>query len=368
MTPTLAGRLQTRLVLSLVPGLPAALAAAGLHGSLTISGALLGLLVITVLGLAWDAAYQSLQDRRWDRDWPRLFTLLSWAPEAFGSWGVLRFLNAAAPLGTHLAFFTVLWSAALLARTVVLPVLLPHWRHEGSRLVVRRASPSRAPAAAPAEAPTHVAAPVAGWFATPRLATLALFAAVIGAVVLLAPLLGKEKDPATSAEARLTHGEEHQAVQVQQPTRSRSWDTTKRVLPAYVEFPAAGLATKPGMTLMKKDGVLVTPDADHAAWYGQGAAPGQRGPAVVIGSTDAVFKGLTAAREGQKIRVARTDGSRVVFEVDKVTTVDARSFPTQEVYGATPRPLLRLIGYDQASGRNTIVFAHAAWVTDPVEE
>lgn len=364
MTPTLTGRLQTRLALALVPGLPVALAAAGLLSGLTLGGALTGLLAITVLGLGWDAAYQSLQDRRWDRDWPRLFTLLSWAPEAFGSWFVLDLLGAAAPLDTHLALFTALWSAALLAQGAVLPVLLPHWRHEGRRLV---GVPTAKPAPAPAEAPTHAAAASGRGLraGVPRLAALALFATVIGAVVLLAPLLGKD-DPA-STNARLAHGEEHQTAQVQQPTRRRDWDTTKRVLPASVEYPAAGLSTKLGMTLMKENGVLITPDPDHAAWYGQGAAPGQRGPAVVIGSTDTIFKGLEKARRGQQIRVVRTDGSRVAFVVDRVTTVDARSFPTQKVYGADRRPLLRLIGYDEASGRNTIVFAHAAWVMAPVE-
>lgn len=371
MTPTLAGRFQTRLALTLVPGLPVALTAAGLLDRLTIPGALIALLAVTVLGLGWDAAYTSLQDRRWDRDWPRLFTLLSWAPEAFGSWLALGLVGAAAPLGTHLLLFTGLWVAALIAQGAVLPVLLPHWRHDGRRL-----SGVRTPAA-PAGAPTHAAAPASqrprlglGALAQrpglPRLATLALFVAVIAAVVFLAPLLGTEKE-ASTADARLTHGEEHPAAQVQQPTRRRDWDTTRRVLPAAVSFPGAGLSAKLGMTLMKEDGVLVTPDPDHAAWYGQGAAPGQRGPAVVIGSTDSVFTGLDKARRGQQIRVVRADGSRVAFVVDRVATVDARSFPTQEVYGADRRPLLRLIGYDEASGRNTIVFAHAAWVMDPVE-
>lgn len=375
MTPTLAGRLQTRLALALVTGLPVALATAGLLDRLTISGALIGLLGVTVLGLGWDAAYTSLQDRRWDRDWPRLFTLLSWAPEGFGSWLTLDLLGAAAPLGTHLVLFTALWVAALVAQGTVLPVLLPHWRHDGRRLAGVR-TPA-VPAAVPVDAPTHAATPASrrprpgiGALAQrpglPRLATLALFAAVIAAVVLLAPLLGKEKGT-SSADARLTHGEEHQAAEVEQPTRRRDWDTTKRVLPSAVAFPGAGLSTKLGMTLMKEDGVLVTPDPDHAAWYGQGAAPGQRGPAVVIGSTDSVFTGLDKARRGQQIRIVRADGSRVAFVVDRVARVDARSFPTQEVYGADRRPLLRLVGYDEESGRNTIVFAHAAWVTDPVE-
>ncbi|GGO90469.1 hypothetical protein GCM10011584_22310 [Nocardioides phosphati] len=384
MTPTLAGRVQTRLALALVPGVPVALAAAGLLDHLTLGRALIGLLVITVLGLVWDAAYQALQDRRWDRDWPPLLTLLSWVPEACASWLALNALGSAAPRGTHLVFFTLLWSAALLVRAAVLPVLLPHWRHEGQRLVVARAraaipAPARAPeATTTAEEPAAEEAPARSrGFSlgalglrpgTPRFATVALFVGVFGAVLLLAPLLGHDTPP-PAADPRLTHGEEHQAMKVERVRRLHAWDTTKRVLPAYVEFPAAGVDTRLGMTLMKENGVLVTPDPRHAAWYGQGAAPGQRGPAVVIGSTDAIFQGLAHAKAGQQLRVVRTDGSRVAFTVDRVMTVDARAFPTQEVYGATRRPLLRLVGYDAESGRNTIVFAHAAWVTAaPMED
>lgn len=367
MTPTLAGRMQTRLALALLPGVPVALAGAGLLGHATIGSALATLLAFAVLGLGWDTAYQSLQDQRWDRDWPRLFTLLSWAPEAFGSWLVLHLLGAAVPMGTHLLLFTLLWGAALLARVVVLPVLLPHRRHDGHRLLgVRPARPTST------EEPSHRSALGLDSLGlrpgTPRFAAVALFAAVVGAVVLLPPMLGHDRQASSSADQRLTQGEEQQAVRVEQTRRLRTWDTTKRVLPAYVEFPAAGVDTRLGMTLMKQNGALVTPDPAHAAWYGEGAAPGQRGPAVVIGSTDAVFRRIAEVKRGQHLRIVRTDGSRVDFAVDRVATVDTSAFPTREVYGATRRPLLRLIGYDEKSGRNTIVFAHAAWVTTARED
>jgi hypothetical protein len=364
VTPTLAGRVQTRLALALLPGLPVALAVAGLLDDLTTGRALSTLLAVTVLGLGWDAAYQRLQDQRWDRDWPRLFTLLSWVPEALGSWLVLHLLGAAAPLGSHLVLVTLVWGAALLARAAVLPVLLPRWRHDGHRLLGARAPRA---ATSPGQQRSHRSSFNLGGLTlrpgAPRLAAVALFAAVVAAVVLLPPMLGNDQQASSSADPRLTDGEEQQAVHVQRAARLRTWDTTKRVLPAYVEFPAARVDTRLGMTLMKENGALVTPDPAHAAWYGEGAAPGQRGPAVVIGSTDAVFKGLADVERGQHLRVVRTDGSRVDFAVDRVATVDAASFPTREVYGATRRPLLRLIGYDEESGRNTIVFAHAAWVT-----
>lgn len=412
MTPTIAGRLQTRLALAVVPGLPAAAFAAATLDKLPPGDALTGLGIITLLGFGWDAAHQAIQDRRWDRDWPRIFTLASWVPEAFGSWLVLEVLGAAAPLGTHLAFFTLLWGAALVFRVAVLPVLLPRWRHEGQRLVgtSARTTPTAAvaeePAAAVTEEPVTVSpAPEPATKgparrgtpkrsglgtlgiqpATGRLAALALFFGVVGALVLLAPLLGDKDEPVT-AEARLTTSDGAQSVNTKLsphvhedgevhlhdedgtgvPAASggggadeKGWDTTKRVVPAYIDFEAADLATPLKMTLMKPDGVLVTPNPETAAWFGQGAAPGQRGPAVVIGSTDAVFKGIANAERGQKLRVIRADRSEVTFVVDSVTTVDARDFPTQKVYGANPDPLLRLVGFDETSGRNTIVFAHA---------
>lgn len=409
MTPTLAGRLQTRLALAVVPGLPAAVFAAATLDKLPPGDALTGLGVITLLGFGWDAAHQAIQDRRWDRDWPRVFTLASWAPEAFGSWLVLEVLGAAAPLGTHLAFFTLLWVTALLFRVAVLPVLLPRWRHEGQRLVGANSTATLADAepAEAAEAPEETPAPEPATAkgpsrrgaprraslgalglqpSTTRLAAVALFLGIVGALVLLAPMLGDKDDDAVTAEARLTTSDGAQSVNTKLsphvhedgevhlhdedgtgvPAASggggadeKGWDTTKRVVPAYIEFEAADLATPLKMTLMKPDGVLVTPNPETAAWFGQGAAPGQRGPAVVIGSTDAVFRGIANAERGQKLRVIRADRSEVTFVVDSVATVDARDFPTQKVYGANPEPLLRLVGFDETSGRNTIVFAHA---------
>ncbi|TCJ23179.1 sortase domain-bontaining protein [Nocardioides jejuensis] len=372
MTPTLAGRLQTRIALAVVPGLPVTAFSAAMLDKLTPADALVGLVAITVVGLGWDAAYQAIQDRRWDRDWPRPFTLLSWIPEAFGSWLVLHLLDRAAPLGTHLAFFTALWLAALAVRAMVLPVLLPRSRHEGQRLRGVRGSTSDDPLpvadSVEQTGPQHSRArgfSLMGLKPQPgngRLATLALFFGIVGAVVLLAPLLDNHHAGPMSADALMTKSGaamDRADKNDRSGATSTDWDTSRRVLPSSIVFHGADLATTLTMTLMKPDGVLVTPDEQHAAWYGQGAAPGQRGPAVVIGSSDAVFKGLRDAHRGQRLQVARKDHSTVTFVVDSVDTVDAASFPTQKVYGASPRPLLRLVGYDAASGRNTIVFAHA---------
>lgn len=397
MTPTLVGRLQTRLALAVVPGLPVTAFAAATLDKLTPRDAFVGLVVITVLGLGWDLVQQALQERRWDRDWPRLFALASWLPEAYGSWLALHLLGAAAPVGTHLAFFTLVWGAALATRALVLPVLLPHWRHEGQRLVgvpLSAGPAATGPAAEPASGQSVLGA-LGLTPRTQRFATLALCLGIIGALVLIAPLLDRNADQPAAADQRLTTGAGYQSASSRiaphihedgdvhmhdkdgkeiparhaAGVRLKEWDTTRRLAPAYVEFKGAGVATALQRTRMKPDGVLVTPEARQAAWFNQGAAPGQRGPAVLIGSTESAFEGIDQAKAGQLLRVVRVDGSQINFEVDTVRTVDARDFPTQTVYGADPDPLLRLVGYDDESGRNTIVFAHAvSMVKSPLED
>jgi hypothetical protein len=78
----------------------------------------------------------------------------------------------------------------------------------------------------------------------------------------------------------------------------------------------------------------------------------------------AVFYRLGALHRGDAIRVRRRDGSAVVFRVRRVERWPKARFPTARVYGATPRPSLRLVtcggALDPAAGHsvdNTIVFA-----------
>ena len=107
-------------------------------------------------------------------------------------------------------------------------------------------------------------------------------------------------------------------------------------------------------------------------WYSAGPAPGQQGPAVVLGHVDspqgpAVFARLEELRPGDRIEVTRADASTAVFVVDRSISVPQQGFPTAEVYGPTPDAELRLIicdgSYDRAAGRyehNLVVFATLA--------
>jgi hypothetical protein len=107
-----------------------------------------------------------------------------------------------------------------------------------------------------------------------------------------------------------------------------------------------------------------------------GVAPGQVGPAIIIGHVDGspatdggphqqgIFLHLRELRAGDKIEVKRVDGSTVFFQVYRSIQVAKTGFPSQEVYGNTATPELRLItcsgqfvGGQFGYNDNIIVFA-----------
>lgn len=374
MTPTLRGRTQTRLALALTIGLPIVLLAAAVLDPLTVGGGLALLAALTLTGLVADAAYQVIQERRPQRDWPPLLALAGLLPEIVGSWLILELLGRSATVMTSLGVAGAVAIAGWAAQQGPLTVLVPASRYRGGRLIAERPEPAALPAEQgveqPAEQPekAHAGRTVTTSLRlTPhRLVALVMFGGVVGSLVLLAPIVG-----------HLGHNHHHEAVaetdhgdgSPDPGAVATSWDTGSRVRPAYLEFADAKVASNVAKVRVNARGVLTSPRQERAAWYADGAAPGQRGPAVLIGSSDAVFANLTSARAGQELRVVRADGSKVNFAVDRVRTVDASRFPTDAVYGASPDPLLRLVGYDHASGRNVIVFAHAvSMVPGPVHE
>ncbi|MER5649029.1 class F sortase [Streptosporangium sp. NPDC002524] len=140
--------------------------------------------------------------------------------------------------------------------------------------------------------------------------------------------------------------------------------------PALVTIPALGVRSDLERLTIGPNGELTPPRAfDRAGWYAAGVRPGNTGPAVIAGHVDsesgpAVFAELGRLRKGDEIHVGRTDGTRVLFEVDAVRTAAKADFPTGDVYGATPDAQLRLITcggrFDDERGHytdNVIVFA-----------
>jgi hypothetical protein len=118
------------------------------------------------------------------------------------------------------------------------------------------------------------------------------------------------------------------------------------------------------------DGTLQVPvDPARAGWYSEGPAPGDAGPAVIVGHVDdyrgpAVFARIRSLHKNDVIRIRRADGTLLTFVVQLVQTYSKRKFPTKLVYAGDPRPSLRLItcggAFDPVSKHylsNTVVFA-----------
>jgi hypothetical protein len=121
---------------------------------------------------------------------------------------------------------------------------------------------------------------------------------------------------------------------------------------------------------IQRDGTLQVPqDFAVAGWHRSGTAPGNTGPAVLVGHVDsfegpAVFFRVRELVPGDQVTVTRADRSQVVFEVYGQETVAKDAFPTDRVYGATEGAELRLLtcgGSFDADSRsysdNVVVYA-----------
>src|SRR5262249_18574730 len=140
-----------------------------------------------------------------------------------------------------------------------------------------------------------------------------------------------------------------------------------------LDIPKIGVHT-PLMSLgLNSDGSAAVPslkEAQLASWYNLGPAPGQPGPAVLLGHVDtksgpAVFYSIGSLRKGDTIEVTRKDGTTAVFSVDTAEQYPKSNFPTNKVYGDLNYSGIRLITcggeFDAAKHSyvdNTIVFGH----------
>jgi sortase (surface protein transpeptidase) len=143
--------------------------------------------------------------------------------------------------------------------------------------------------------------------------------------------------------------------------------------PASLAIPSIGVETELEHLAVRGDGALAPPaDFERAGWFSEGPAPGERGPAVIVGHVDsrngpAVFHRLAELRAGDLVEVTRTDGSAIRFAVTDTFEAAKDAFPTEAVYGPTAGPTLRLVtctgAFDRASRHyvsNLIVYADPA--------
>jgi sortase (surface protein transpeptidase) len=126
---------------------------------------------------------------------------------------------------------------------------------------------------------------------------------------------------------------------------------------------------------LNEDGTVQVPplsDHDLAGWYTGSVTPGQDGSSVILGHVDSysggsVFFSIKNLKPGDRMTVARADGSTAAFVVDGVQKAEKVAFPSSAVYGNTAYPSLRLVTcggpFDEATGEyqdNIVVYAHLA--------
>lgn len=118
--------------------------------------------------------------------------------------------------------------------------------------------------------------------------------------------------------------------------------------PVRVVIPAIGVDRRPISLGLTKGNELQTPTNAHdLGWWNGGPTPGSIGAAVIAGHVSynmpGVFYRLATLHRGDRVEVARKDGTTAIFTVSGVKQYPKDRFPTQDVYGFVDRAALRLI-------------------------
>lgn len=151
MTPSLIGRIQTRIALLATVGLiwtilitPALPRSAGAAGESVLeelySTTFAALFTIALLGvLVWEPLYHVAQQLRWDKDWPILVGLLTGIPEGLVAFAVVNEMvmqgSGVAVPATFWVHFTTTWVIVWLFANGPMRVVLIRWRYRGGRIL-----------------------------------------------------------------------------------------------------------------------------------------------------------------------------------------------------------------------------------------
>lgn len=187
-----------------------------------------------------------------------------------------------------------------------------------------------------------------------------------GAGLALLPMIDQAvAEPVSVSRARPVAGP---PVVGPEPAHARPAPATPR--PRRIMVPRVGIAAEVVAVGTDADGRLEVPhDEAQAGWWRKGSAPGERGPAVIVGHVDsrtgpAVFYRLRELRAGDLITVSGSDGSVRRFAVDRVERHSKDEFPSDSVYAPTREPTLRLVtcggAFDRSAGSyrdNVVVLA-----------
>lgn len=144
MVPTLFGRIQTRIfVIAVIGGLWALVIGPLLPGTESVGDKYRTmyeiLLIVLVLGIVWESVYHGLQQFRWEKDWPTMFSLLLGIPEGMAALlvartGVLAFAEHVS-VSAFLVGFGTTWLVTWLFVNGPMRIFTVHWRFNGGRLL-----------------------------------------------------------------------------------------------------------------------------------------------------------------------------------------------------------------------------------------
>ena len=179
---------------------------------------------------------------------------------------------------------------------------------------------------------------------------IALVVALLAALAVLALTLGGEPEPST-AQPPLA-----QPVAVNpQPTAGGQAADAVAALPksdpVSIDIPKIGARSSLVPLGVNADNTTQVPPVTtplQAGWYTYAPTPGEVGPAVVLGHVDGnhqkgIFYRLKELAAGDRVSIARKDGTTALFEVTKVHQVPKQDFEKEGVYDDTAGPELRLI-------------------------
>ena len=99
--------------------------------------------VMAVVGVVWELLYHVLQQFRWDKDWPPLFTLLAGIPEGLVLWYVIHLVHVengalalnSAGMPMFAIHFATTWVLMWLYMVGPMKVTNLRWRFEGGRII-----------------------------------------------------------------------------------------------------------------------------------------------------------------------------------------------------------------------------------------
>ncbi len=142
MTPTLNGRIQTRVFVLLTLGVAwTALISFALPDRPSITDTyqitFRALAAVLIAGVGWEFIYHGLQQFRWERDWPTPFGFLTGINEGIVAWFVLQVLLGSrdVTVAQYVIHFSTTWMVVFLFLNGPMRVLSLHWRFRGGRLV-----------------------------------------------------------------------------------------------------------------------------------------------------------------------------------------------------------------------------------------